>query len=103
MKESRMKKILLVVLLFGAASLITFESCSKSTYVDATVVKDGDGITDGCGWLLSIGGSLFYHEGLREDCKVDGKVITIQYTVSVVPYKCVNNKEYPIAAISKYL
>ncbi len=84
-------------------TLISLDSCSKSAFVDATVVQDGDGITTGCGWLLNIGGEMFYPEGLREDLRVDGLVITIQYTVSVAPEKCVDNIEYPIAAISKYL
>lgn len=98
-----MKKILIVLILLSGGTLISLNSCSKSAFVEATVVQDGDGITTGCGWLLSIGGELFFPEGLREDLRVNGLVITIQYTVSVAPKQCVDNTSYPIAAISKYL
>ena len=98
-----MKKLLIILLLFAAGSLTGLESCSKSAFFDAVVIADGNADVDGCGWLLSIDGKIFFPVGLREDLKYDGARTTIQYTVSAAPFKCVNNIEYPVASITRYL
>ena len=96
-----MKKILLILILFSAGTLLTMQSCSKSNYFDATVVQEvnaGD-----CEWMLFIDGLYYYPQGLRGQDLVDGKVITIQYSVSAVPYKCESGIEHPVASITKFL
>ena len=98
-----MKRILILFMLVSAGALISLESCTKSDYYDATVIADGDENVDGCGWLISIGGVIFYPVGLSEDSMVDGKMITIQYTVSAIPHTCINNQQYQVATITKYL
>ena len=98
-----MKRILILFMLVSAGALISLESCTKSNYYDATVIAVGDGIKEGCGWLISIDGVVFYPVGLSEDSMVDGKVITIQYTVSAIPHTCVNSQEYQVATITRYL
>ena len=90
-------------MLLSGASLITMESCKKSNYYDAIVIADGDAAIDGCGWLLNIGGVVYYPIGLRDGDKVNGKTISIQFTVSALPFKCVNNLEYPVASITRFL
>ena len=96
-----MKKILLLLILFSAGTLLTMESCSKSSYYNATVVQfSGDG---DCEWMLYIDGLYYSPRGLRGQDLVDGKVITIQYTVSAVPYACESGKEHPVASITKFL
>lgn len=96
-----MKKILLLLILFSAGTLVTMESCSKSAYFDATVVQDANG--GDCEWMLNIDGSVYYPQGLRGQDLVDGKVITIQYTISAIPYKCESGIERPVASITKFL
>lgn len=98
-----MKKLFVILLLFAAGSFVGLESCSKSAYFDAIVVADGDENVDGCGWLLNIDGNIFFPAGLKEEFKFDGAKITIQYTVSATTYKCINNVEYPVASITRYL
>lgn len=98
-----MKKIIVLFLLLASVPLISLESCSKTAYYDATVVADGDENVDGCGWLLSIDGVLYYPVGLAENDRVDGKQITIQYTIGALPHVCVNNISYSVATITKYL
>ena len=97
-----MKKLLLLLILAGSVSMIGLESCSKTAYIEAIVTADGDENVDGCGWLLNIGGNLFYPVGLRNEDKVDGKRIEIQYTVSAVPHTCVDNQKYPVSTITRY-
>ena len=98
-----MKKIIVLFVLLASVSLISFESCKKTAYYDATVVADGDENVDRCGWLLSIGGILYYPIGLAEGDKVDGRIITIQYTVGAIPFDCIDNDSYPVATITKYI
>ncbi len=98
-----MKKIIVLLVLLATVPLISLESCSKTAYYDATVVADGDENVDGCGWLLSIEGVLYYPVGLAENDRVDGKKITIQYTVGAIPHVCINNESYSVATITKYL
>jgi len=98
-----MKKIVILLVLLASVSFISLESCSKTAYFDATVVADGDENVDGCGWLLSIEGALYYPIGLSDNDKVDGKKITIQYTVGALPHTCINNESYSVATITKYL
>ena len=102
-----MRKIALIILLFGLGSFIGLESCTKTNYFDAYVIQNGDPNDPDddnaqCIWLLNIDGPTFMAAGLREDCKVDGKKITIQYTVSAAPFAC-NGKEYAVASITRYL
>ena len=96
-----MKKILLLLILLSAGTLVTMESCSKSAYFDATVVQNTN--AGDCEWMLNIDGLIYYPQGLAGGDYVDGKVITIQYTVSAVPYKCESGIEHPIANITRYL
>lgn len=99
-----MKKIFILLVLLSAGSLISLESCKKNAYHDATVIADGDPDVDGCGWLLNIEGEqTFYPEGLRDKDKYDGAKISILYTVSAVPYTCINNEVYQVANITKFL
>ena len=102
-----MKKIFLIILLFGLGSFIGLESCTKTNYFDGYVIQNGDPNDPNdpnaeCIWLLNIDGTVFMVAGLKEECKVDGKKITIQYTVSAAPYVC-NSKSYAVASITKYL
>lgn len=96
-----MKKILILLMLFSAGTLVTMEGCKKRTYFDATVVQDTD--ADSCEWMLYIDGLTYFPQGLRGQDLVDGKVITIQFTVSAVPYKCESGAEYPVASVTKFL
>lgn len=96
-----MKKLLLLLILLGAGTLVTMESCSKSSYFDATVVQDSG--AGNCEWMLYIDNLYYYPQGLRGQDLVDGKVITIQYTVSAIPQKCDNGTEHPVASITKFL
>jgi hypothetical protein len=98
-----MKKVLLLLFLFSVGSLISLEGCKKNAYTDAIVKADGDANVDGCGWLLNIGGDIFYPVGLRSKDLYDGAQISIQYTISAVPFTCVNNKVYEVANITKFL
>lgn len=98
-----MKKVMILLMLFSAGAFLTMESCNKSTYTDATVVADGDGITEGCGWLIYIDGLYYIPVGLRNDDYVDGKIITIQYTVSQIPQDCVDGTQHLVANINKFL
>jgi len=102
-----MKKIILIILLLSVGSFIGLESCTKTNYFDATVMVNGDPNDPNdenaeCMWLLSIDGNTFMAAGLRDEFKVDGVKITIQYSVSAAPYKC-NNKDYAVASITRYL
>ena len=93
------KALVLLLLVFSASTLLTLDSCSKSAYFDAYVKAD----PGGCEWLLTIDGNDFVPVGLRDGDLYDGAKVTIQYTISAVPYKCVDNKEYPVASITKFL
>jgi len=90
-------------MLLSGATFLTMESCSKSTYTDATVYADGDGVTTGCGWLINIDGDVFIPVGLRDQDEVDGKVISIQYSISQIPGECVDGSSHPVATITKFL
>ena len=98
-----MKKILILIVLISGAAFLSMESCSKSNYTDEFVIEDGDGVTTGCGWLLNINGEVFIPVGLRNEDLVNGKVITIQYSISQVPQQCVDGSTYPVATITRFL
>jgi hypothetical protein len=98
-----MKKVLILLMLLSGGAFLSLESCNKSTYTDATVVADGDGVTEGCGWLIYIDGLYYIPVGLRNEDYVDGKIITIQYTVSQIPQQCVDGAEHLVANITRFL
>jgi hypothetical protein len=104
-KTSIMNKILLLILILSAGTLLSTESCKgTSTYYDATVIFSGDEATgDGCGFLLAIDGTTFYANGIKDEFKVDGAKLKIQYQVSALPHTCPDGTNYTIASITRYL
>ncbi len=93
-----MKKLVLFLLILSSGTLLLTESCTKSsTYYDAIVIDDD------CGWLLNIEGTVFFAAGLKEENKVDGMKITIQYQVSATTHTCQDGRVLSIASITRYL
>jgi len=93
-----MKKFVLLLLILSSGTLLLTESCTKSsTYFDAIVIDDD------CGWLLNIEGTIFFAPGLKDDNKVDGMTITIQYQVSATQHTCPDGTVLSIATITRYL
>jgi hypothetical protein len=97
-----MKKVLILIILLSGVAFVSLESCKKNSYTDATVVKDGDAAVDGCGWLLYIDGIYYYPTNLDSQYYSDGMVISIQYTISALPFLCIDNESYPALTIARY-
>ncbi|MGI4751970.1 MAG: hypothetical protein ACRYFB_15155 [Janthinobacterium lividum] len=86
-----MKKILILLLLAGFFAVIS--SCKKDanmfTNVSATVIYTGDLAADGCGYLIKIDSTTYYHPvNLDDSYKKDQLQVTINYHLLTTKYQC---------------
>lgn len=70
------------LLLMALISFYFISSCKKEEQgVDAIVLHFGSPAADGCGFLLEIGGNIYFPVNLDEKYQVDKKEVKLRYSI----------------------
>ena len=80
----------LVLLLFSCEKDRSCDACkAESGFKNATIVYTGPFESDGCDWMVQIGGDKFYHpDALDNEFKQNGLDVKICYELTTDEFRC---------------